>query len=274
VNFDFLTSYHLNRNKNSIAVSIENKMRKIKLLNIPKNSSLKEFQMSLMKSLLRVACCISMLTAFTASEVRAFDKAPPEVQKIKETLSEQDLLIGAFEHIKTNAGFDSSIKISDLKTEEPVPIYYIKKDSINKIDENASISATMQKEKVWAWMLPVIIKGKCIATLTIGKTEKNPEWHAMELVSPGSKKMDPWEHVRESWPESAGYHPVIVYLTSGHKYFHIPEIDDNNLTPLYRLPFDSLSRSADSSYKNLMPSKNVFKYAKTHFTASLLGGGK
>jgi hypothetical protein len=219
-----------------------------------------------------------MLTVFTGSKANAFEKAPPEIQKLADDhISGKDsgyFTIKNFEEEKMLMGFDSSINLSDVKTGDPAPIYYIEKDSINKIDENAAISTIMQKKTIWAWMFPVLAKGKCIATLTIGKTEKHPEWHVVDVRSTGSKKMDEWEHVRKSWPPSKGYHPVIVNLFSGYKYFHIPEIDDYNLTPLYRLPFDSLSRSADSSYKNLMPSKNVFKYAKTHFAASLTGGEK
>jgi hypothetical protein len=82
---------------------------------------------------------------------------------------------------------------------------------------------------------------------------------------------DVWQKLFEAWPDSEGYNPVLVYI-GFDRYFHIPEIDDYNLTPLYRYKYDS--RPADPSYKKLTHSRLTLKHEKDHLSPRIKGGVK
>ena len=66
----------------------------------------------------------------------------------------------------------------------------------------------------------------------------------------------------------------MIYLGSNPKFFHIPEKDDYNLTPLIRYSMDSLDQSADTSFGVLMPNNKVLKYVKKQLLPKRSGGAK
>ena len=201
------------------------------------------------------------------------EKVPPEVQKIvDETMTGQHGLSG-FESFKIGMGFDSSTKLADLKAGEPCQVYYIDQDSLIKMDETVPFSAIARRLDIWE--VPVLINGKCVTTFEVQKTPQNLQWRAGTFHGRyKGHRYDEWQNVMDAWPKSAGYNPVIVYSSSGKKFFHVPEINDTNLTPLRRRSPDLLVKAADSSFKILMPSKTTLKYLKVHLPSKLPGGAK
>jgi hypothetical protein len=222
------------------------------------------------KYLLIAVLLVSMTVAQQVSKID--NQIPSEVQKIiDETMSGQNLLSN-FNYNKIGFGLDSSVKLSDLKAGDPVQCYYIHKDSLKKMDENVPVSSFAKVPDIW--VVPVLINGKCFTTFEVGKTKKNPQWHATIFHGGHKGRNDDWQKVREAWPKSAGYNPIIIYLTLRYKCYHVPEKDDFNLTPLFRPSFDSLARSADTSYGILMSSKKTLKYVNAHWPAEQNGGSK
>lgn len=188
------------------------------------------------------------------------ETVPPEVQRIiEETMKGKHGLLNNFDGNKISMGFDSSTKLSDLKAGEPVKVYKIFRTSLEKSDENIQISAIARRIDVWE--VPVLIKDTCVTTFEVEKGVFNHRWGAG--VFNGRRKgqrYDEWQKVMEAWPKAKGYNPVIVYYGAWKTFFHVPEKDDANLTPLMRQPYDVLSKKADTSYTVLMPSKIALQY--------------
>lgn len=196
------------------------------------------------------------------------EKVPPEVQKnIDETMNGQHGLYN-FEGNKAGLGFSSSTKLSDLKAGVPFKVYKISRDSLEKLGENVSVSEIANPLPIWE--VPVFQDGKCVTTFEVWKTPKKPQWHAGIFNGCTPE----WQKVIDAWPDSQGYHPIIIYMGSVPKYYHVPEKDDSNLTPLYRHPSDSLDGLADKSYKILLSSKFALRYEKAHLHPKNNGGVK
>lgn len=201
------------------------------------------------------------------------EKVPPGVQKvINETMNGQHAF-RKFDKKKERLGFDNSTKLTDLKVGKPFKIYKLIVDSIKNLDDkkfDEKISVSKMVDPLEIWEVPVFLNGRCVWLFQVWKTKKNPKWHPgiSERCYPG------WQKVIEAWPDSAGYHPLMIYLRSTPKYFHIPEKDDYNLTPLIRYPMDSLDQTADSSFRVLMPNNKVLKYVKKQFLHNQSRGTK
>ena len=193
-------------------------------------------------------------------------KVPNEVKKIiNEVLAGQHTLSN-FESHKVGAGFDSTTKLSDLKAGKPFMIYMIRRDSLEKLGENTPVSRIAQRMR--AWGVPVYVNGTCVTSFQVIMRRKDKKWGAG--VFHGCS--DVWQKLFEAWPDSEGYNPVLVYIGGFDMYFHIPEIDDYNLTPLYRYEYDS--RPADPSYKKLTHSRLTLKHEKDLFSPRIKGGVK
>lgn len=193
------------------------------------------------------------------------EKVPNEVEKIiNEVLAGQHTL-SFFESSKVGLGFDSTTKLSDLKAGKPFMIYMIRGDSLEKLGENTPVSRIAQRMR--AWGVPVYVNGTCVTSFEVIMPRKYKKWGAG--VFDGCS--DVWQKLFEAWPDSEGYNPVLVYI-GFDRYFHIPEIDDYNLTPLYRYEYDS--RPADPSYKKLTHSRLTLKYEKDHLSPRIKGGVK
>jgi hypothetical protein len=215
-----------------------------------------------------------IIAALIVSKTCAQEKftPPPEVQKIiDETMGGKNLLVD-FDQKKFGLGFDSSTSLSDLKAGDPIPTFYIGGDSVRNLDENSAVSRFTKTPT--AWTVPVLVKGKCFCTFEVGKSSSNPKWRVTDFKGGHKGRSDDLQKVLEAWPRSAGYHPELIYLTMRHKFFHVPEQNDGNLTPIYRRKDESLAMSADTSYKILVSSKNSLKYSKTDLPASRVGGRK
>jgi hypothetical protein len=186
---------------------------------------------------------------------------PPEVQKIIDETMSGGHLLGNFEGDKVGWGFDSSTHLSDLKAGRPFPVYKVVLDSLKKFGENAPLDAITKRIDVWE--VPVLLKGKCVTTFEVAKWPKTHKW------GPGvfNGCTNVWQKVRNAWPDSMGYHPVKVFLNPWKPLFHIPEQDDNNLTPIYRHVYDSLESAADTSYKILVPKAKMLRYQMAHMPA-------
>jgi hypothetical protein len=223
-----------------------------------------------------IALIAVFVTGISIAQVRVSPKikpeeVPPEVQKIiDETMSGKYGLSG-FEGEKISMGFDSSTKLSDLKAGEPVPVYKLYYDSLLKNNETVPTSATIKRIDVWE--IPLLLKDKCITTFEVEKDPRSHQWRWGIFNGCLKGHYDDWQKVREAWPKSAGYNPVIVHF-AWKKYFHVPEINDSNLTPLSRPSYDSLSMAIDTSYKVLVSSKTTLKYLKAHLPARRTGGTK
>lgn len=224
-------------------------------------------------SAVRVGSWALLGAAAIVGTTNAQDKSPPpEIQQIiGETMSGQNLLV-EFDQKKIGLGFDSSISLTDLKAGEPMPTYYISGDSVKNLDENSAVSKLTKVPT--AWTVPVLVNGKCFCTFEIGKPSSNSKWTVTDFKGGHKGRLDDLQKVQEAWPKSAGYHPVLVYLTMRHRFFHVPEQNDSNLTPIYRRKGDSLAMSADTSYKILMSSRDALTYSKAHLPASRTGGHK
>lgn len=225
--------------------------------------------MKSIKSLWKINYWIVFIAVCVMGSPITQEKVPPEVQKIiDETMSGQHGLYG-FDSNKKLMGFDSSTKLSDLRAGKPWKVYIISNDSLKKKDETAPISEISTFFNTWE--VPVLNKGKCVTTFEVDKSSRTQQWGAGTFY--GCHYMV-WEKVREAWPEPAGYHPVKI-IAYGGEFFHVPEEDDYNLTPLWRHHLrDPLEKVADSSYKILMPSKIALKYLKALVPPPSDGGVK
>ena len=192
------------------------------------------------------------------------EEVPPEVQKvIDETMSGQHVF-RSFDEKKERYRLDSTTKLSDLRAGRPFKAYNLIEDSIRalderKFDENIPVSAMVTPCRIW--VVPVFLNDRCVINFGVWKTKKNPHWHQ------GITRtcFPEWQKMIEAWPDSAGYHPIIIYGDFLFpRFFHIPEKDDYNLTPLMRGTFDSFELSADTSFKVLMSSNKALKHVKKH----------
>jgi hypothetical protein len=201
------------------------------------------------------------------------EEVPPGVQKvIDETMSGQHAFY-KFDRYKVNLGFDSSTRLSDLRAGKPFKIYNLIVDSLRTLDDkkfDEKIPVSKMVDPLEIWEVPVFLHGRCVRLFGVWKTKKNPQWHMGISTNcyPG------WQKVLEAWPDSAGYHPLMIYLGSNPKFFHIPEKDDYKLTPLIRYSMDSLDQSADTSFRVLMPSNKVLEYVKKQLPPKRSGGAK
>lgn len=230
-----------------------------------------EFELPLgLEGMQMTKCFLSIIllagVALTQEVSKTYYQVPPEVRKvIKETMNGQNLLVD-FDEKKICLGFDHTTKLADLKAGEPIPTYYLHRDSVRKMDDNTPMSKILKIPDMWT--VPVLVNGKCFTTFEIWKTEKNPQWHCYDFIGGHKGHYDNWQKVLEAWPESAGYHPVIVYLTMRNKLFHVPEKGDFNLTYLLRTGYDLIHLPQDTSYKVLMSSDKVIRYAKKYLPPS------
>jgi hypothetical protein len=228
------------------------------------------------KILWRIMFCYAIAVIFTSGSIAQMatmsknvdEEVPPEVQKIiDETMEGQHGLAG-FEGGKAGMGFDKSTQLSYLKAGRPFKVYKILKDTLEKLGEDAPVSRIAKPIDMWE--VPILLNGKCVTTFGVWKTSKNPNWHPG--IFHGCYKE--WQKVREAWPESEGYHPVIILASAWKRYFHIPEKDGSNLTPLFRHSNDSLESAADTSYRILVSSRTAFKYVRAHIFSESKGGSK
>ena len=162
-----------------------------------------------------------------------------------------------FESWKKQFGFDSSTRWSDLKAGIPVKVYQITGDSLLKMDENAPVSAIVKSIDMWE--VPLLHNGKCITTFSIYKRPKDHKWGIFQFRGPRPV----WQKVRDAWQDSDGYHPIII-VNRGHRYYHVPEQNDSNLTPIERHTYSKLDQLADTNYKVLMPSRITLKIFKDY----------
>ncbi len=201
------------------------------------------------------------------------EEVPPEVQKvIDETMNGQHAFYN-FDRYKVDLGFDSSTRLTDLRAGKPFKLYKLIIDSIRSLDDkqfNEKIPVSKMVTPCRTWLVPVFFHYTCVRLFGISKTNRKPQWHFSfsDECYPG------WQKVIEAWPDSSGYHPTIIQQGSNPKFFHIPEKDDYNLTPLIRYRNDSLDQSADTSFKVLMNSGKVLKYVRNNLPPKRNGGVK
>jgi hypothetical protein len=94
------------------------------------------------------------------------------------------------------------------------------------------------------WHFPVLCKNKYIGDLTVAKSPEG-KWGESGL----SSGLKTFHKVREQWPETKGFHPVLINMwpAIGY-YFWIPEVDDYNISPLEnsnRIPLENRLRVAN-----------------------------
>ena len=207
---------------------------------------------------------------------------PPEVFKIiGETTAGQHKLSN-FETQKGALGFDMSTKLTDLKTGNPFEIHRIWAFYNNHLLTADSTAVSTLATHIQVWRVPVFLNGKLMTTFEVGHFAVNwpgdfskglPtefEWRAGEFDTVGRGHYNEWAKVLKAWPKTRGYHPMAIeYLSK--TFFSIPEKGDFNLTPLDRSSNDSLTQAADTSFEQIMPSKNVVHYLKAHFSKTFNG---
>jgi hypothetical protein len=128
-----------------------------------------------------------------------------------------------FDKRKKMFGLKEETQVSDLRTGTPVKVYInLPVEFINKPANTPMDLSNYDYE----WYCPVLENDEVKLFFIISK--KDNVW---TLVNTGglTTLAAEWQLVLESWPYSEGYNPVIIY-TCGLFYFHIPEIDDRNIT--------------------------------------------
>lgn len=109
------------------------------------------------------------------------------------------------------------------------------------------------------WYFPVIINDEIKLILIVGKNLSNADWEAGAFGYDGlAKKLN---KIMQQWPQSKGYHPVVIEAEHGEYFFTVPEKDFSNLTLIPTLPY----MKKKSTYPNLDTIDNVVGWLKPEF---------
>lgn len=159
----------------------------------------------------------------------------------------------SFEKRKKIYGFNEKTKVSDLKIGTPVKVYdNLSKDFISRTANSPLNLSNYEYE----WYCPVLENDEIRLFFIINK--KGNEW-VIDNSGGLTTLATEWQLVLESWPYSKGYNPVII-LVGGFSYFHVPEIDDRNITLIETF----------NSTKETLAKKNNNKYKKLNYEAAEL----
>jgi hypothetical protein len=159
------------------------------------------------------------------------------------------------------------IKLSAITAGEPIHCSWFVGDSLIKLGEGAPVSSVIKPLDLWA--VPLLNKDVTKVLMIIAKPPRDPKWQVLGYGH-GSVGRS-WEKIRQIWPESAGYHPVLIFAPSDPRgFFYIPEKGDKNLTPL-TFPHRQ-TNNLDSLYGILDSSRVVLKEIRDGLLANLKKG--
>lgn len=193
------------------------------------------------------------------------EDVPNEVASAVKNLLNGGSFFSAFEASKLDYGFKENTNSSDVKAEKPIRVYQIKSNKLKQISTDAAISSIIEPMDVW--IVPLKDKNTIVSIVKIALykgcwTPVSIGYNPLALA---------WQEITTTWPTSNNYHPMWIETTvggHGDYFFHIPEVDNFNLTTINSVfPMENLSSCKKLSkkldnYLNLTPSKNTIALLK------------
>lgn len=109
------------------------------------------------------------------------------------------------------------------------------------------------------WYFPVIINEEIKLILIVGKNPPSADWETgafgYDVLARNLNK------IMQQWPQSKGYHPVVIEAEHGEYFFTVPEKDYSNLTLIPTLPY----MEKKSTYPDLDTVDNVVSWLRPEF---------
>ena len=187
----------------------------------------------------------------------------------------QDGLPGLFGSIQEQQlemyGFPQESKLVDLVLGTPFQLHTIPPSNLLDKAESTPVRELITKTSMWYF--PVLVADKPCALLCVDRV--NTDWKAVSLgYSNLARQVDA---IRGQWPESQGYHPVIIAVFQARQHlFTIPEYGTENLTHISapevpsHVPGKGMQAAAAAAdYNSLTHSSNIIMALRPMVQANL-----
>jgi hypothetical protein len=171
--------------------------------------------------LLGLVCCLAL-----ASNPLVAVEAPPEVTTAASN-GLPSFLAKVPAESKQLYGFAEDVDFSKVRLASPLLLYTIKPSALSSNQVNDTVSSVAFETSMW--FFPVLIGTEVKAMLVVDRQDN--EWKAVSLgYAPLARE---WHQVCNQWPLGKGFHPRLVAgFQAAQFYFTVPEVGDQNLTPL------------------------------------------
>jgi hypothetical protein len=121
-------------------------------------------------------------------------------------------------------GFTVDDKLADAKLAAPMRVYTVAENDRKEYADGQPIKDILQPTEEWIY--PVVLNDEVRYMISIKHVGK----HYVSSIGSRALAMS-YEKIQEQWPESAGYHTMLVVNASIQDYyFTIPEMPEQNLT--------------------------------------------
>jgi hypothetical protein len=141
-------------------------------------------------------------------------------------------------------GLDSSVTIAaaDIRAGSPFLVYGLRQNALALLADDSSMKVSALIEPSGDYMVPILVKNRMLNEFSI--RYRDGQW---QDAGGGGGSVRWWQKVVDAWPQSGGFHPRYVIIGGYALLFHIPEIDDYNLTEITSI--DSIVKVTASGRK-------------------------
>ena len=124
-------------------------------------------------------------------------------------------------------GFDPTAPLDSATLGAPFLVHTITPAALKQYKSGTAVTDLITPTTLWYF--PVLVAGEAKAILVVDRM--NDRWEAVSLGY--SNLAGEWANVTRQWPESKGYHPVLIAVFQAKQHlFTVPEKGAANLTPL------------------------------------------
>lgn len=209
----------------------------------------------------RALMILLMLVAHTAAA-----NVPAEVQHAISQALEGKWVFRNFDKSKLSMEFDSTTELSDIVPGEPFQLYYISQTAFEYAEDDVPVDSLLSPGD---WYVPLYVDSEFQQTVMLIGTRFGVE----EKWSAGTRSLktlvQTWEHIKQAWPESEGYHPKLVLIAEPYEHnlcFHIPEKGPRNLTIVGKLYIEFTPLPGKMNFAEVSSSKETFRSIKARIS--------
>lgn len=172
----------------------------------------------------RLWFCGAFLLALASS--MASETVPSEVVEAAENGLQPFLQWIPAESVESY-GFRPGDCLENARLGKPFRLHTITPTALRSYIPGAPVDSILSQTEIWYF--PIILNGQAKAVLVVDKM--GGHWKAVALGYAGLA--GELASIREQWPESEGYNPMLVVVFQAKQFFFtLPEHDSPNLTPI------------------------------------------
>lgn len=179
-----------------------------------------------MKTYRLVALCMAAFLIFPAG-LQAADSKPPEAVTAAAAQGLKPWLEKIPASDMPRFGLDPAAPLDSAVLGAPFLVHTISPAALRQYKAGTAVEALITPTKLWYF--PVLIAGEPKLILVVDYMDD--QWQAVSMGYPALARE--WANVTQQWPESKGYHPVLIAVFQAKRHlFTVPEKGASNLTPL------------------------------------------